>query len=208
MKSLKTISISESNILVVEGDEDKVFFEALRQHLGLFRIQIMPIGGKTRLRNNLMALCKQSKFFQTVRSLGIIRDADDNPQAAFQSVCNGLQAAGLPVPDRPLARVGSNPSVMVMILPDINTPGALEDLCLQAVANDPALPCVEQYFECLKQRTSSFPKKLAKAKIQAFLASRVEAGKRLGEAAQAGYWPWDSRVFDQLKDFLKQITSP
>lgn len=207
MKPLKTISISEPNILVVEGDEDKAFFEALIQHLGLFKIQVMPIGGKKQLKANLMALRMHSEF-QTVRSLGIIRDADDNPEAAFQSVRDGLQAAGLPAPDRPLSRVGSNPSVMVMILPDINTPGALEDLCIQAVANDPALPCVEQYFECLKQQTPSFPKNLAKAKIQAFLASREEAGKRLGEAAQAGYWPWDSKVFDQLKDFLKQITSP
>ncbi|MFN4219076.1 MAG: DUF3226 domain-containing protein, partial [Candidatus Bipolaricaulia bacterium] len=123
-------------------------------------------------------------------------------------VCDGLRTAGLPVPRYPVVREGRNPSVMVMILPDINTPGALEDLCLQAVANDPALPCVEQYFECLKQQTSSFPKNFAKAKIQAFLASRVEAGKRLGEAAQAGYWPWHSSVFDQLKSFLKQITPP
>lgn len=201
--SQKTITIAEPNILIVEGDEDKMFFEALIQHLGLRRIQVMPIGGKTQLRPNLGALCKSSEFL-TVRSLGVIRDADNDPDAAFQSVCGSLKAVGLPVPNRPLISAGRNPSVAVMIVPDINTPGALEDLCLRAVDNDIAKPCVEQYFDCLKQQ-GLFPKNISKAKIQAFLASRLEAGKRLGEAAQAGYWPWDSSAFDQLKNFLQQI---
>ncbi len=204
--SQKTIVITEPNILIVEGDEDKMFFEALIQHLGLRRIQVMPIGGKTQLRPNLRSLCNLEGFPTRVRSLGIIRDADDDPQAAFQSVRGALQSVNLPVPDRPLVRVGSNPSVAVMMVPDINTPGALEDLCLQAVDNDRAKPCVEQYFDCLKQR-GLLPKNISKAKIQAFLASRLEAGKRLGEAAQAGYWPWDSSAFDQLKKFLQIIVT-
>nr|BAL54915.1 hypothetical conserved protein [uncultured Acetothermia bacterium]BAL60051.1 hypothetical conserved protein [Candidatus Acetothermum autotrophicum] len=200
---MKTIGIKEPVILIVEGGEDKQFFQALIQHLGLSGIDIMGIGGKDQIKANLKAL-RNSSGFTIVRSLGIVRDADDDPRAAFQSVCSALQNAGLPVPDRPLVSVGSNPAVTVMILPDINTPGALEDLCLQAVANDPALPCIEQYFECL-QKQGFLPKNISKAKVQAFLASRIEAGKRLGEAAQAGYWPWDSSALDQVKNFLQHI---
>lgn len=29
--------------------------------------------------------------------------------------------------------------------------------------------------------------------------------KRLGEAALAGYWDWDSPAFDLLKQFLHQL---
>jgi hypothetical protein len=92
-----------------------------------------------------------------------------------------------------------------MILPEENTPGMLEDLCLRAVAQDPAMLCVEQYFQCLQQRGLSLPHNRSKAKVQAFLASRPEAGKRLGEAAQARYWPWDDKAFEQVRNFLQQI---
>lgn len=37
------------------------------------------------------------------------------------------------------------------------------------------------------------------------LASRPEAGKRLGETAKAGYWPWDDKAFEQVRNFLQQL---
>lgn len=81
----------------------------------------------------------------------------------------------------------------------------LEDICLKAVAQDPAMFCVEQYFQCLQQQGLSVPSNTSKAKVQVFLASRPEAGKRLGEAAQAGYWPWDDEAFAQATTFLQHI---
>jgi len=29
--------------------------------------------------------------------------------------------------------------------------------------------------------------------------------RRVGEAAQAGYWPWDSQAFDDLWAFLRSM---
>jgi hypothetical protein len=48
---------------------------------------------------------------------------------------------------------------------------------------------------------------MSKAKVHAFLASRYEPDKRLGEAAKAGYWPWDNEAFETVKSFLQQIVS-
>jgi hypothetical protein len=42
--------------------------------------------------------------------------------------------------------------------------------------------------------------------MQVFLASRLEAGKRLGEAAQAGYLPWGAPAFDELRRFVKTVS--
>jgi hypothetical protein len=94
-----------------------------------------------------------------------------------------------------------------MILPEENAPGMLEDLCLQALKSDCATVCVEQYFQCLQQQRVPLPRNMSKAQIQVFLGSRAEAGKRLGEAAQAGYLPWDNNAFEQLKDFIHQVVS-
>lgn len=95
----------------------------------------------------------------------------------------------------------------IMILPEENVSGMLEDLCLRAVVLDSAMDCVEKYFQCLQRQHLSLPNNPSKAKVQVFLASRPEAGKRLGQAAKAGYWPLDDKAFKQVRTFLQQIGS-
>src|SRR3989304_3874168 len=94
-----TIAISKPYLLVVEGQDEKRFFEAIISHLGLQNIQVMPIGGKTKLRENLRALVSAPGFAGVV-SLGVVRDADNDPDAAFRSVTDALGAAELAVPER------------------------------------------------------------------------------------------------------------
>jgi len=200
------VRIEQPNVLVVEGREEELFFGAFIQHLGLQNIQTMPIGGKEQLRRNLKALVVSPGFSEVI-FLGVVRDANADPGAAFQSVHDALQAVNLPAPEYPLVPVGERPRVAVMILPEESAPGMLEDLCLKAVVQDPAMLCVEQYFECLQQEELPLPDNISKAKVQVFLASRRKAGLRLGEAAQAGYWPWDGKAFEQVRDFLQKIGS-
>ncbi len=200
------IRITRPRLLVVEGREEELFFGALIEHLGLQNVQTIPIGGKEQLRRNLKAVVATPGFVEVV-SLGVIRDANAHPDAAFQSVRDALQAVNLPAPKRPLVPVGESPRVAVLILPEVGMPGMLEDLCLRSIVQDPALPCVEQYFQCLQQEGFSLPDNVSKAKVQVFLASRPKVGLRLGEAAQAGYWPWDDPAFEQVKDFLRRIAS-
>ena len=200
------IEITKPNLLVVEGREEELFFGAIVRDLGLQDIQVIGIGGKMNLRRNLRALTLSPCFTEVV-SLGVVRDANDNPSAAFQSVHDALQAVNLPAPGRSLMPTGDVPQVTVMILPEEGMRGMLEDLCLKSVAKDSAMVCVTQYFECLQQRGLSLPENLSKATVQVFLASRRRAGLRLGEAAQAGYWLWDDDAFRQVRDFLQQIGS-
>jgi hypothetical protein len=196
-----TIEITQPNLLVVEGREDELFFCALIEHLGLQNIQVMGIGGKTNLRRNLKALMLSPGFAEVV-SMGVVRDADSNPEAAFQSVCDALRAVSLPAPECAWVPVGDSPHVSVAILPEADMPGMLEDLCLWSVVQDPAMFCVEQYFTCLQQAGLTLPDNMSKAKVQVFLASRRRPRLRLGIAAQAGYWPWDEGAFEQVRAFL------
>ena len=49
----------------------------------------------------------------------------------------------------------------------------LEDLCLESVADDPAMPCLEEYFRCLEEQleAGAFPSNPSKARVRAFLTS-------------------------------------
>ncbi|MCS7137246.1 MAG: DUF3226 domain-containing protein [Deltaproteobacteria bacterium] len=198
------VQVNKTRVLVVEGRDEEMFFGAFVEYLGLQNVQILPIGGKKKLRRNLKALVSSPNFFKVV-SLGIIIDANLDPKGAFQSVRDALRSVNLPAPDHPIIPAGKKPRVAVLILPEENKPGMLEDLCLRAIEQDPAMVCVKQYFQCLKQQGLSPPDNISKAKVQVFLASRRRAGLRLGEAAQAGYWPWDAKAFEQVKNFLDQI---
>ncbi|MCC6446839.1 MAG: hypothetical protein IT210_25730 [Armatimonadetes bacterium] len=80
----------------------------------------------------------------------------------------------------------------------------LETLCLRAVADDPVMPCIERYFECIQEK-ASLPANLAKARVHSFLSSRPKPDLLVGQAAWSGYWPWDSPAFDPLRRFLANL---
>ena len=203
------ITIEKSHLLIVEGKDEEFFFGALLEWLGFSNIQILPIGGKTKFRKNLGALINRKAEFARVKRLWIARDADNDFNSAFQSICDTLKFFSLPVPQKPKIPTDSYPEVSIFIFPDNKSPGILEDLCLKALQDNtqdtPIVKCLENYFCCLARRSTEFPNNLSKAKIQAFLAAKEEPGKRLGEAAQAGYLPWDHPAFDEIKEFLRTL---
>lgn len=203
---LGEIQITESKILIVEGVDEERFFQSYFDYISISDIQILPIGGKTLLPDSLKALKVDPNFISKVQVLAIVRDADNSATSAFDSVCSALSGAHLPVPHTVLQPTGTNPIVTVMIIPPGSSSGMLEDLCLQAVSSDPAIPCLSSYFTCLATLPNfSMPSNISKAKIHAFLASRIDPDKRLGDAALASYWPFNNDVFDTLRNFILSL---
>lgn len=198
------IPVACEAVLVVEGKDEEFFFDALLQVEGIRNVHVAQIGGKDRLPGNLKTL-RNERHFRSVRSLGVVRDADADPTGTFSSVRDALQRAGLPAPSRPAELVAGPPRVGVFIVPSGSQSGALEDLCLAAVEDDRAYPCVEKYFECLEQASVECPRERSRARMQVFLASREKVDRRLGVAAQAGYIPFASPVFDEVKRFLRAL---
>lgn len=200
------VLIERPKVILVEGRDDRRFLEALLQHLDLAaEFQVILAEGVSNLRAVLKAAVEGASGSHQVEALGLIRDADSDPHAAFQSLENSLQKVGLSVPPRPGEVVAGNPTVGVFIWPDCHSPGQLETLCLKAVSTEPALQCVDMYVKCLEREQETLPQPIEKARLHAFLASRNKPGLRLGEAAAKGYWPWSSPVFDPLKQFLRAL---
>jgi hypothetical protein len=197
-------ALSKPKLLIGEGKEEVDFFTAFLTHLNITDVQVEQYGGKQELPSYLKTLVVRPDYPNVV-SLGITRDADNSAQSAFQSVCSSLNRASLPVPSKPGEIVGDSPQVSIMILPDGQNSGMLEDLFLTAIETDPVLPCVDEYFDCVYRTSGRKPNNMAKARVHTWLASQLEPDKRLGEAAKAGYLPWDSPGFDSLKQFLEAL---
>ena len=196
----------ESRIqLLVEGNDQRNFFEAFIDHLSLADIQIQNFGGVTDLRPFLSILVKRSGFQGTVQSVGLVRDAENSAQAAFQSVQSSLKNAGLPVPNQPEERTGSNPAVTVLILPGNSRPGMLETLLNETFANTPEEACINAFLECVEDASGMPTQRPHKARAQAYLATKPEPHLSVGVAAKRDYWDLNHPVFNQIRQFLRVL---
>lgn len=149
-----------------------------------------------------------------IKRIAIIQDADDCSESTFIRIKNILSDLHFPAPDNPIEpKAGiingyQEVSMQVLAL-GIEGKGMLEDLCLGSVSDDPAIPCVESYFECLEQhyRESTLvpPKNRSKAKARVFIASRKESTLYIGLAAKEGYWNFESHSFNEIKELLRVL---
>ena len=168
---------------------------------------ISSFGGVTELRGFLKAVWNAPGARTTIGAIGIVRDAETDAEDAFKSACDAIIAIGLTPPDCPMQIVGDQPRIGILILPPDRSAGMLEDVCLDAVHDDPAMQCVEEYLTCLQAEIEYWPNpNPSKAKVQAFLASRARPGLRLGEAADRGDWNWSHEVYNPIKQFIWDLT--
>jgi len=193
-----------NKLLLVEGDHDKIFFEKLLEYLQISDIQVEQVGGKPNFGPIINLLVSDDRFHE-LETLAIIRDADNNPNGAFQSLKGALERANINAPSRPLDITSSMPKASIFILPDNLNEGELETLCINAVSSEPIYSCVDDYFDCIKNVTKQSHPNVAKAKIQAYLASKPDGSIHFARAAQKGYWPWGNDAFQEITNFLLQL---
>lgn len=151
-KDRVALTIDAPLLVLGEGKDEVNLVRAVLRKVGYPEsdFQAIDAGGQTKLKLWLQALTKTPGFDQ-VRAIGIIRDADDNPGGALQSVGGALRSAGLAAPRLELEPEGNPISVVVLVSPGGNRKGATETLFLDAVSEDPALRCVDGYLECLQK---------------------------------------------------------
>lgn len=195
-------TIQRPRQLVVEGHDCRAFFEAALKMLKIDDIQVQNFGGTTELQAFLPALARLSDFHR-VTSVGVVRDADSNPDGAFQSACAAMRKVGWPLPGRPEEVAPGQPAVAVLLLPGHGQEGALEELLLSTVGSDPDLQCVRELLSCI---ASPVPERLiGKALAHGFLATRDRPGLLFGPATEKGYFPLDGGELTHVRQFLTTL---
>lgn len=192
--------------LLVEGRDSEGFFKALSLHLGLTKLQIQDFGGVTDLRNFLRALVRVPDFSR-VRSIGIVRDAENSSEGAFASVQGSLKRVGLPVPRAAGQRVGDFPAVAAMILPGGNRTGMLETLLNDTLLGDDVQACIDDFFRCVEEHHGEPMHRPHKARAHAYLATKRDPNVSVGDAALRSYWNLDHQALEPLRAFIREIAS-
>ncbi|MGB9181416.1 MAG: DUF3226 domain-containing protein [Pyrinomonadaceae bacterium] len=196
--------LDKPKLLIGEGKDEVRIFGALLIHLGLDDVKVEEYGGKDNLPYYLDALVLRPGF-ANLTSLGVTRDADTDALSAFTSLSNHLNNREFVTPSSSGNIEAGSPRVGIMILPDGQRSGMLEDVCLDALQTDLSIRCVDEYFECVRATKESLPNLISKARIHAWLATQNPPDMRLGIAAQRGFIDWNSPAFNPLKDFLTAL---
>jgi hypothetical protein len=195
--------IRQKKLIAVEGQDEVNFFNALFKYVGVDDFEIHEIGGKDQFKDKLPALVRM-RGFSEVEVLAIIRDADDNADAAFKSIRNILKKEKLKPPIQVNQFSDGSPKIGIFIMPGNSDTGMLEDLCLKTVEDHPSMHCVELFIDCISALENP-PNNITKAKAQAFLASMPKLVKSVGLGAQKGYWNFNSEELTDLKAFIYNL---
>ena len=210
--------INKEKLLLVEGKDERFFFEALLQNLEIEDVQIINIAGKDNLKITFPTLIN-SDGFSDVKYYMIIQDADNDSKARFNSIQSLLSKHDQPIPKKCAEWKEENGVLVgIYIMPGNQTKGMLENLCLDTVKNHPILQCVDQYCSCLEEKLENkldsdakkegkyyFPNNLAKARMHSFLAGQNKFVPSLGIAAKKGYFNLKSEVLSELRNFLVML---
>lgn len=201
------IQIVASNVLLVEGLDEKHFFEALLNKLDLTdsSVKVIPVNGTGNFQHQLDALVL-SPDFNAIQRLGIVRDADQNHESAFQSLVDLLRRYNLNWPSYPNTFSESGtPRIGIFLMPGNCAEGMLENLCLRSVATTPLMECVESFMQCASSKTTEMPRIDAKAKAHAYLSIMPVTVGSVGLGSKQGYWDFDHECMATLVDFVQQL---
>lgn len=199
--------IRKSRLLLVEGRDEVNLFQALISDC--FEddpgIQVIDAGGKDKFSRNLRAIQTAAMAVPALQSIGVVRDADDDASAAFDSVCDGIRSVDYEPPMNHGEFSNGMPAVGVFIVPDGNEPGAIETLCRRSRQGNVTAACVDEYLNCLEVRNASRSTNADKSFAHAYLAATDEPLARVGEGALQGVWDFATPAFAPLAQFVRQL---
>jgi len=201
------LTLQKPGLLLGEGKDEVEFFGALLTEMGLIdQVQVLDYGGAAKLKTFLADLV-QLPGFEKINGIAVTRDADEDAASArtsLESILKASPVSGL---------VGERH----FVLPDNESPGALEALWLESLEKSPLASCVNDFFECAEAkgwRPSQTFAKNDKARAQLFIATKDTPNERFGMAAWHGRkdtdkpWMADKWVdfnhpaFAKMKQFL------
>jgi hypothetical protein len=143
------IQILKSKILLVEGKDEIELFTCLFDHLQINNVEILDYKGKSKFHLFLPPFTGMENF-DAVTALGVFRDADNDSNAAFDSIADTLKMNNLPRPSQNWSMTTGIPKVGIGVIPANQSQGMLEDICLQSIENHPNMDCVNKYMQCIK----------------------------------------------------------
>jgi len=177
-------------------------------------IQTFDFGGVESLKIYMGNLVRMDGF-DSVHRILILRDAETNIDQAIKMIQSAFRANDMTVPDRPHEwKKGSDalaPMIAYTLLPACNSnpvPGALEDLCWEILKDEHASNMrkdVLGFIDDIKENYGTISTHEYKSRIHTYFSVNEKyISLKIGEAAKAGAFAWDSKKMDGLRSLIAE----
>lgn len=208
---------ASDRILLVEGEDDLHVVLQLWYRIALesgIQLECDPEfcidekGGIDKLLESIVG----EVLVEDRKAVGIVVDADEDPEGRWESVAGQLREVHIEIPQEPTPggiciEGGSHlPRVGVWLMPDNRSTGELEDFVKAMLPDaDPVWPCSTRYIERIAPEHRKFKeKKELRAKVHAWLATRKQPG-RMGAAIKEGDLEIDGELAVGFADWLRRL---
>ncbi|AQQ72509.1 hypothetical protein SMSP2_02895 [Limihaloglobus sulfuriphilus] len=203
-------SIKKPNLLYVEGKDAELFFVYALRSLGLNNIQVFSFAGNSKIDVAQLLRTPASEGVE-VKRLVIIRDVEvGTREDAIKSIQSKLTDAGLKAPQSEFALTRTDCiEVGFALLPTKDIEGCtLESLCVNMLSDKSAAECVDSFLKCCNKKYCGVFKQEHKNRLYSHLSgTNSYKGMKIGEAAKAGAFDFESEAFKPYKKFLTSINS-
>jgi hypothetical protein len=199
--------MAADTFIVCEGPDDEYTLRALVSEGLTPRVRFLCARGQDQFRELLVKLPQMTEVSSgEVRTIAVVRDAEQKLGASFQSTVEALRKGGFPnVPAQSGEIAQGQPNLAVFIVGKADGTGMLEDVFLASVEDRPDFPCLEEYVECARTEGKREPKNLSKAKLRAWLAMESEWDLGAGKAVDKGFIDVKHSAFDGIREFLRAV---
>ncbi|WP_370759127.1 DUF3226 domain-containing protein [Agathobaculum sp.] len=219
-KESKKRSIVQPHLILCEGADEWNFLIRLLNHwipedAAFNTIQVIDFGGNDELKNFLETLPLLPNY-EIVRSILIIRDAEQDYHAAIQSIKSSLKNNCFPVPDTVHQIIqGDRLKIAYSLFPtcsDAPQNGTLEDLAYSLLRNTDYptahLTEVNKFLEKIESLNNKKFARRHKNKLHTcFSINDDYVTLKIGEAALAGAFDFSSTLLSPLKKLIFNLVS-
>ena len=205
-------SASPSRELFVEGPDDQHAIGHLLLRRGCDP-SALPAFKESGSKEEVLRAIRVAVRAATGGSVGFVLDANDDPQATWESARSRLKDVGVETPIGIPAGGFAGESadygtrVGVWLMPDNRQTGALEDFLQELIKEgDPLLPHAEDAAGRAKDLGARFGSTAArKAVLHTWLAWQKEPGRPYGVAIKARYFGATSAAADQFLAWFERV---
>ncbi|MXW17001.1 MAG: hypothetical protein F4123_01070 [Gemmatimonadetes bacterium] len=205
-------SASRFRELFVEGSDDEHAIGHLLVRRGVDPLAI-PAFKKPGSKKEVLRAIRVGIRAATGGSVGFVLDANDDPQATWESAASRLRSVGVEAPTEiPVSGFWGvsedyGTRVGVWLMPDNRRTGALEAFLQDLIEEgDPLLPHAEEAIRRARELGARFGRTAApKALLHTWLAWQKEPGRPYGVAIKARYFAASGPAADQFVTWFEQV---
>jgi hypothetical protein len=147
---------------------------------------------------------KTLRNFDTVRNLGVIRDAENDAGVTTRHLQQCFEHCGFSVPQKPNILTDGSPGTAFLVMPHDESFGCLEHAMIKAALPHVPMKCADEFLRCVddSHRNDNWR---AKVRVHSLIAASTNPAATLGQSIKFSMWDFEHRALAVMIDFIRML---